>query len=444
MDRLAQLDKQYLWHPFTPMKLWLEDEPVVIDRGEGVYLIDTQGNRYIDGVSSLWCNVHGHNHPVINSHITRQLEKISHSTLLGLASGPSIELAEKLANLAPEGLNRVFYSDAGATSVEIGIKIAFQYWRIKGQSRRQKFVALKQSYHGDTMGSVSIGGIETFHKIFGPMTFAALFAESPHPYRYSGTVDECRESALADMRRILEEHGNEVAAIVVEPLVQGAAGLIVHPAGYLAGVRKLADEFGVLLVVDEVATGFGKTGTIFAHEREGVKPDIFCVAKGLTGGYLPLAATIVSDEVFEPFTGEPLSDTTFYHGHTYTGNALACAAALGCLEVFEKENTLAGLGERISLIEKYLEKMKGFNNVGNVRHCGLMAGVELVEDKDTQANFDSGMRLGANICQVLRSKGVMMRPLGDVLVIMPPLAIPVEVLDDMLETVCEVVSSYFA
>ena len=437
MDDLAQRDKRYIWHPFTPMRLWLDDEPLVIERGNGVYLYDTRGNRYIDGVSSLWCNVHGHGHEHINSAINKQLEKIAHSTLLGLGSGPSIELAQRLVKLAPQGLTKVFYSDSGSTAVEIALKMAFQYWQIVGKPEKRRFIALRDGYHGDTLGAVSVGGIRTFHNIFGPLTFQTFFCDNPHPYRFAGTAEQCLAHSLEHMEHLLKEHGEEVAAIIVEPLVQGAAGVIVHPEGFLSGVRQLADRYNVLLIADEVATGFGRTGTMFACEQEGVNPDIFCIGKGLTGGYLPVAATLASEAIFEAFLGEQVNDATFYHGHTYTGNALGCAAGLASLEVFEKEKTLAGLPGSISLIDKYLEHISRLEYVGDVRQKGMMAAVELVAEKDEKRSFGPELRIGARLCQVMRSKGVILRPLGDVIVIMPPLAISLEQLEEVLVVVSE-------
>lgn len=434
---LENWDKRFLWHPFTPMRLWLEDEQLIIERGEGVYLYDTKGYRYIDGVSSLWCNIHGHNHPHINAAISRQLEKIAHSTLLGLASESSIRLAKKLVDITPQGLTRVFYSDSGATSVEIAIKMAYQYWRNLGQDKKKMFIALKQSYHGDTIGSVSIGGISIYHRIFGSLTFPVEFADCPYPYRFNGTPEQCRDQCLEQMETVLKKNKGQIAAIVVEPLVQGAAGLIVHPKGFLTGVRQLASRHDVLMIADEVATGFGRTGTMFACEQEGVNPDIFCIAKGLTAGYLPLAATLATEKVFEAFLREPWTDTTFYHGHTYTGNALGCAAALASLEVFEREKTLESLADNISLIDKYLQKISDYDFVGDTRRCGMMAGIELVEDKKSKKSFETTRRIGAKVCQLIRNKGVILRPLGDVIVIMPPLSIKKEQLEELLIAVDE-------
>lgn len=436
-NKWQQWDKQYVWHPFTAMGLWLAEEPLVIARGEGVYLIDTEGRRYIDGVSSLWCNVHGHNHPHINAAIQEQLGKIAHSTLLGLTCEPAVELAKRLVEVSPKGLSRVFYSDSGATAVEIALKMAFQYWRNLGQGGRTSFIALKQSYHGDTMGSVSVGGIEIFHRIFGPLTFKAHFTESPHPYRFDGTAAECRDHCLVEMEKVLRQQAGKIAAIVVEPLVQGAAGILVHPAGFLAGAARLAREYDTLLIADEVATGFGRTGTMFACEQEAVEPDLMCVAKGLTGGYLPLAATLASEKVFEAFLREPWIDTTFYHGHTYTGNALGCAAAIASLEVFGQEDTLGQLPGKIELIRRYLGEMAALDYVGDVRQRGIMAGIELVADKGSKRAFEPERRVGARLCQVMRRKGVILRPLGNVLVIMPPLGIELETLEKLLAIITE-------
>jgi len=435
----SQLDRQYVWHPFTAMQGWLDAEPVVIERGEGVYLYDTRGNRYIDGVSSLWCNIHGHQHPHINEAIRKQLDKIAHSTLLGLGSVASIELAERLVSITPQSLTKVFYSDSGATATEIAIKMAFQYWLNKGEKGRTRFLALRNSYHGDTIGSVSVGGIRLLHQIFGPLVFEASFCDCPFPYRFEGTAEECKEYSLGQMEGLLQEFEGRVAAIIMEPLVQGAAGLIMHPEGFLTGVKELAGRYGVLLILDEVAVGFGRTGTMWACTQESVSPDLMCLGKGLTGGYLPVAATLTSQTVFEAFLGEPTGMTTFYHGHTFTGNALGCAAAVASLEVFENEGTLARLPEKISLIDKYLREISELEFVGDVRQRGMMAAVELVADKGTKRGFESGRKMGAKVCQVLRSKGVMMRPLGDVLVIMPPLAIGLGVLEEMLELVKECV-----
>jgi len=430
--KLTELDKKYLWHPFTQMKLWLASEPVIIESGEGFYLTDTEGRRYIDGISSLWCNVHGHKVKKIDDAIKNQLNKIAHSTLLGLTQTKSIELAEKLAAIAPKNLKKVFYSDSGATSVEIALKIAYQYFHNQEQ-KRDKFIALGQSYHGDTIGSVSVGGIELFHSIFRPMLFETYFVPSPFPYRFNGTAEQCRQFSLDKIEELLKKHADNIAAVIVEPLVQGAAGMIVHPKGFLKGVRELTKKYNVLLITDEVATGFGRTGKMFACENEGVQPDIMCLAKGITGGYLPLAATLTTQEIFDAFLGEPEEFKTFFHGHTYTGNALACAAAIASLELFEENKILESLPAKIDLITDYLKKISILDFVGDVRQCGLMAGIEIVKDKKTKESFPYEKLIGAKVCAAMRPKGAMLRPLSDVIVLMPPVAIDLPLLRQLLD-----------
>lgn len=440
-QKLVSADKKYLWHPFTQMSSWLDADPVIIESGDGFYLIDTNGNRYIDGVSSLWCNVHGHRVPKIDQVIRNQLDKISHSTLLGLGQTKSIELAEKLVGIVPQGLEKVFYSDAGATSVEIAIKMAYQYYRNRGEKSKKKFIALTDSYHGDTIGSVSVGGIQTFHRIFGELLFQAEFAPSPHPYRFDGNDEKCRQFSLDKIEQILRNQSENIAAVIAEPLVQGAAGIIVHPAGFLAGLRELTRKYGVLLIADEVATGFGRTGKMFACQHEDVSPDIICLAKGITGGYLPLAATITTTEIFDSFLGEIDEMKTFFHGHTYTGNALACAAAIANLELFEENKVIESLPPKIRLIEEYLKRIENLPNIGNVRQKGLMAGIEIVKDKITRESFSYEKTIGAKLCSAMRSKGAMMRPLSDVIVLMPPVAIDLTTLKNLLDIVVETIEN---
>lgn len=402
---LAADDHRYLWHPFTQQQGWVEEEPIVIESGEGTTLVDTEGRRYIDGVSSLWCNVHGHRHPAIDLAVHQQMQKVAHTTMLGLSHRPAIELAKRLVEIAPSGLTRVFYSDSGSTATEIALKMAFQYWMQNTDSdsgaRRAKFVALKDAYHGDTIGSVSIGGIDLFHSTYRPLLFDTVKAEP---------------GDLADMHRILSENEGEVAAVIMEPLVQGAAGMLMHPPGYLRGVRKLCDQFGVLLVCDEVATGFGRTGSMFACEQEGVSPDLMCVAKGLTGGYMPLAATLATERIYEGFLGRFEEFRTFFHGHTYTGNPLACAAGIATLDVFEQEETMRRLQPKIQLLEQLLEPVARLPHVTDVRQRGFMVGIEL-------GGFDPAERMGHRVTLEARNRGAIIRPLGDVIVLMPPLAI---------------------
>jgi len=438
--KLTELDGKYLWHPFTQMKQWLASEQAVIESGDGFYLIDTEGRRYIDGISSLWCNVHGHRVKKIDDAIKDQLGKVAHSTLLGLAQTRSIEFAERLVAIVPKNLTKVFYSDSGATSVEIALKIAYQYYRNKGK-KKDKFIALRQSYHGDTIGSVSVGGIELFHSIFKPMLFETYFVPSPFPYQFDGSAEQCKQFTLDKIEELLKKHSDKIAAVIAEPLVQGAAGMIVHPKGFLKGVRDLTKKYNVLLIADEVATGFGRTGKMFACENEQVEPDIMCVAKGITGGYLPLAATLATQDIFDAFLGEADECKTFYHGHTYTGNALACAAAIASLELFEENKIIESLPAKIDLIKEYLQKMSALDFVGDVRQCGLMTGIEIVEDKKTKKTFDYKKMIGGKVCAAMRPKGVMMRPLSDVIVVMPPVAIDLQTLRKLLDIVYDTIKN---
>ncbi len=431
---LAERDKQYVWHPFTPMKLWLADEPLVIESGEGFELIDTQGRRYIDGFSSLWCNLHGHRIPEIDEAIREQLGRIAHSTLLGFASPPSIELAERLVRISPPGLDKVFYSDSGATAVEIALKMAYQYYRNIRQPERRRFIALRHSYHGDTIGSVSLGGIDTFHSIFGPLLFETTFVETPNPY-HSPAGAEAAASTLRQIDQTLTEFPGEYCAVVVEPLVQGAAGMLTHPPGFLASVRELTRRHDVLLIADEVATGFCRTGTLFACEQEGVSPDLMCLGKGLTGGYLPVAATLTTRQVFDAFCGEVTEGKTFYHGHTFTGNALGCAAAVASVDRIFATDVLASLPAKIELMRERLGELTDHPHVGDARQCGMMAGVELVRDRDTRKPFEPARGVGAGLCRAARKHGLIIRPLGDVVILMPAPAMDMNTLARMMDAV---------
>lgn len=426
---LKTWDHRHLWHPFTQMRQWMAEDPVIIVRGDGNYLIDVDGRRYLDGVSSLWCNVHGHGRPEINGAIAEQLEKIAHSTLLGLANVPSILLAKKLVEIAPPGLNRVFYSDSGATAVEIALKMAFQYWRLRGEPRKTKFASLVEAYHGDTLGAVSIGYSELFHRFYRPLLFDCVRLPPPHLFRFQQGMSEADAvaRAIVEAQAVLSRHRAELAALIIEPLMQGAAGMWAQPAGYLGALRQLARENDILLICDEVATGFGRTGKMFACEHDGVSPDILCLAKGLSGGYLPLAATLTSEEIFSTFLGEHHELRTFFHGHTYTGNPLACAAALASLEIFTKERTLEHLGRKIFLLAELLNsEIQPLAHVADIRQRGVMVGIELMRDREKKIPYGSAERVGGRVIEEARRRGVILRPLGNVIVLMPPLSITLE------------------
>jgi adenosylmethionine-8-amino-7-oxononanoate aminotransferase len=400
---LAALDRRVLWHPFTQQRGWEEEEPpVLIDHADGTTLFDAGGTAYIDGVSSLWCNVHGHRHPRIDAAVRDQLDRVAHSTMLGLSHPPAVELAARLVELAPPGLMRVFYSDSGSTAVEVALKMAYQQWALRGQPERTKFVCLRGGYHGDTIGSVSVGGIDLFHSLYRPLLFEAHRVEP-------GNAEQ--------LERVLADHGDEIAAVIVEPLVQGAAGILVQPEGYLRAARAITHAHGVPLICDEVATGFGRTGTMFACEQEGVTPDLLCLGKGLTGGYLPLAATLATEAIYEAFLGAFEEFKTFFHGHTFTGNPLGCAAGLASLDVFEEERTLERLQPKIALLAALLERdVARLPAVAEVRRCGFMVGIELAE-------FPLSARIGHQVTLAARRRGAIIRPLGDVVVLIPPLAI---------------------
>jgi len=411
-ELLKQQDKEYIWHPFTQMKDWEHDEPLIIDSGSGIYLKDIDGNVYIDGVSSLWVNIHGHRHPLIDQAVKKQIDQMAHSTLLGLSNTPAVQLAERLVTITPKGLKKVFYSDNGSTAVEIAIKMAYQYWQNTGQTKKTGLVHLANSYHGDTLGSVSVGGIDLFHKVYRGLIFKTI------------TLKGHGWDAVNDLEQLLKKKSSAIAGLVVEPLVQGAAGMLMWPDGALQKMRQLTQKHDVFLIADEVATGFGRTGKMFACQHEGVTPDLLCIAKGITGGYLPLAATLTTQRIYDGFVFDHKQQKTFFHGHTYTGNPLACAAALANLDVFKKERTLTRLAPKIKFLSRKLKTFYDLPLVVDVRQKGFMVGIEL------KGAWDE--RIGAKVCQTVRKYGVILRPLGNVVVLMPPLSITLDELDFLL------------
>ena len=422
-DELRDLDRRHLWHPFTHQSLWAADDAALaITDADGCDLIDSDGRRYVDGVASLWCNVHGHRVPQIDAAIRAQLNRVAHTTLLGLTNEPAVRLAALLVALAPPGLDRVFFADAGACATEVAFKLAVQYWSNVGRPAKRTFVGLADGYHGDTVGAMSVGRSPSFQRAFAPMLFPVHVAPAPYAYRWPTGGDVCRE-ALANVEAILRSRADEIAAIAVEPIVQAAAGILAHPPGFLRGLRELADRYDVLLICDEIAVGFGRTGRMFACEHERVAPDLMCVGKGLTGGYLPLAATLATARIYDAFLGEPWSGRTFFHGHTFTGNPLACAAALASIELFTTNDVLGNVAARAGELASMLARLSSHRFVGDVRQRGLMAGIELVADRATRTPFDPRARVGAALCARVREHGVILRPLGDVITIVPPLAI---------------------
>jgi len=466
--RLAAIDRAHLWHPFTAMRQWRQADPIIIDSAEGDELIDTEGRRYIDGVSSLWCNVHGHRVPEIDQAIRDQLDRVAHSTLLGLASTPSIELAERLVRMAQQlnaarhardlpdrrTLNKVFYSDAGATATELAIKMAVGYQHHTGRPERTTIIAFSGAYHGDTVGAMSVGYCEKFHRPFESLTFRTVFAPAPDvtnapeardidwPWHDESLRLAVRDRCLRQFDNILDRHGDTAAAVMIEPLVQGAAGMVTHPGGFLAGVAQRCAQRGLPLIADEVAVGLCRTGTLLACEQEGVVPDILCLAKGLSGGYLPLAATLCTDEIEEAFCGQTWEHKTLYHGHTYTGNALGCAAALASLDLIAQRDTCAQVRRHADRIAAALETLRDHPNVGDVRQRGVMVGLDLVASRRPRRPFDPLASVGDALCAAARPRGLIIRPLGDTVILNPMPGMKGDTLERMMQIVVQTIRTF--
>jgi adenosylmethionine-8-amino-7-oxononanoate aminotransferase len=418
-----------------------EYEPLVIEKAEGCWLTTTDGRRLLDGVASLWCNVHGHRHPHIDAAVRDQLGRVAHVTTLGISCDTTERLAQRLVEITPGDLSHVFFSCDGSSSVEAAIKMAFQYWQQRDDPRPSKtnYLALASAYHGDTTGAVSLGGIKYFHQLFAPILFSPIRGPVPCTYRLPDGVT--RSSALDHyagmIESLLKQHHETLAAVVVEPLVQGAAGMITHPEGLLKKIRELCDQYEVLLVCDEVATGFGRTGRLFACEQESVTPDILCLGKGLTGGYLPMAATIARPHVYDAFLAPAAASHQFFHGHTYAGNPLAAAAAIASIQLFQREELVGSVDRKADRLRGRLGQLKDHPNVGDIRGRGLMVGIELVIDREQKESFDPTAQIGRKVCQRAIDHGVWIRPLGDVIVLMPPLVAGDDELDFLADAVIE-------
>ncbi|ARU59791.1 adenosylmethionine--8-amino-7-oxononanoate transaminase [Tumebacillus avium] len=438
---LSEKSKKYLWNPFTQMQGYNADQPLIIESAQGVKLRDVTGREYYDGVSSVWLNVHGHNVPELNEAITAQLGKIAHSTLLGMANVPAIELAEQLVQIAPPGLAKVFYSDSGATSVEIAIKMAFQYWQHNGQPEKRSFVTMNNAYHGDTIGAVSVGAIDIYHKAYSSLLFQSYRVDYPYCYRcpLGKDLSDCAFACLQQVESLLQEKGQEIAAFIIEPIVQGASGIITMPEGFLKRLRELCTTYDVLMICDEVATGFGRTGKMFACEHDGVTPDLMCVAKGLTGGYLPVAATLATDEIYDAFLGGYEEKKTFFQGHSYTGNQLGCAVALANLELFRERDLVTDVARKSEHLAARLAMLGERKYVGDIRQRGLMAGIELVKDKASKTEYDWSEKIGLVVSRRACELGMILRPLGNVVVFMPPLGSTITELDEMTDILIQAI-----
>jgi adenosylmethionine-8-amino-7-oxononanoate aminotransferase len=453
--KLIALDKKNIWHPFTQMADWTADDPcrpLIIDSAKGNYLCDVDGKKYLDGVSSLWVNNLGHANPKIDKAVKKQLDKVSHTTFLGLTHKPAIDLSEKLLNILPKHFKKVFYSDNGSTAVEAALKMAYQFWKFKG-SKRPAFLTLKNAYHGDTIGAVSVGGNDLFHSTFKPLLFKALFAPSPFCYKcpYRGKeisfdnkaktfkehckIAGCKGECITETENILKKYAKDIAAAVIEPENQAAAGMIIMPAGYAAQYSALCKKYNVLLIADEVATGFGRTGKMFAIEYSKIEPDFICLSKGITGGYMPLAATVTTDEIYNSFLGKYEEFKTFFHGHSYTANPLACAAANAVIDIFKSDGILQKLQPKINFLKNELCLLSKHAKTGNIRHLGVMAGIDIVKNKKTGKPYDYKLKTGAKICALMRKDAIIIRNLGDTLVLFLPLTITIAEISKIIKSI---------
>jgi len=442
-QRVREIDRRHLWHPYTQMKDYEDRDPPVITHGRGLKLYAADGREFYDTISSWWCNLHGHLHPALNRALVEQLERLEHVHFAGFTHPYAAEVVERLLRFLPPTLTRFFFSDNGSTAVEVALKMAFQFWQNRGETRRTRFLALKEAYHGDTLGAVSVGGVDLFFRLYRPLTFEALRAPAPYCYRCPENPERrftleasrpaCGLSCLSALEEILSAHAEEVCAVIVEPRLLAAGGMLVYPAEYLRGLRALCDRYRVLLIFDEVATGFGRTGTMFAFESAGVVPDLLCLSKGLTAGYLPLALTVTTEEVFQAFYADWREGKTFYHGHTFTANPLACAVAAANLRLFEEERPLEkGRGVREFFHRRLRELFSDRPYVGDIRYLGYVGAVELVRDRGTAEPFPPERRLGFQIYMASLEEGLVLRPLGDVIYWFLPLCVTEEELEDLL------------
>jgi len=436
MNEWIEKDLRYIWHPYTQMKDCQNLPPVLIERAEGIKLYDADGNFYYDTISSWWCNIHGHNHPKINQAIKKQLDSLEHVLFAGFTHKTAIILAEKLVSITPRNLTKVFYSDNGSTSTETALKMSFQYWQNTGKKNKTKFVSLDKAYHGDTLGAMSVGGVEEFNKLFSPLFLPSFKVQSPYCYRCPMGKEKgrCDIDCIGPLAETVKNNSGQIAALILEPLVMGAAGMIVYPKEYLERAAAIVKKYNVHLILDEVATGFGRTGKMFACEHASVEPDFICLSKGITAGYLPLAATLTTDEIYQAFYDDYKNRKTFCHGHTYTANPVACAAAIASLEIFDRQNSLDKAGRIVPILRDGIEKFASLRFVGDLRHIGLIAGIEIVKDKKSKTPFEANERIGYQIYKKGLENKLLLRPLGNVVYLFLPLCVTKQDLTSILDT----------
>ena len=444
-EQILELDRLHIWHPCTQHKDHEILPPIPIARGEGVFLIDIDGNRYIDGVSSWWVNLFGHNHPRLNRALAQQASRIAHHIFAGFTHEPAAELARRLCEAAPGDLNRVFFADNGSAAVEVALKMSFQFWQQSGRPRKTRFVSLTEAYHGETLGALSVGGCDLYRDIYRPILLEGFQVQGPDCFRcpYGRSRGDCEAECFEAMETLVAAGHEEIAAVIIEPLIQGAAGMRIYPPVYLRRLRDLCSRFEVHYIADEIAVGFGRTGKMFANEHAGVAPDMMCLSKGITGGYLPLSVTLTTEEIYRAFYDDYSTMKAFLHSHSYTGNPLACALAVETMKVFEEEKILESLPTRTAVLDRWADLFAALPHVGEFRRFGMVAAVELVENKEGKTPFPWQERRGWAVFRRALTKGALLRPLGNVVYFMPPLTISSQELERLLEIAFESIVEVF-
>ena len=446
MNSYVEKDLKYIWHPCSQMKDYEELNPIVIEKGEGVWLYDIDGNRYLDCISSWWTNTLGHSNKRINEAIKKQIDSIEHVIFANFSNKPAIELAEKLVEITPDKLTKVFFSDNGSSAVEIALKMSFHYNMQKGNTKKRRFVALSDAYHGETLGALSVCDIDEFNVVYKPLLLDTFRVEGPDCYRckYGFNRDSCNAECFEDMKKCLTENHKYISAVIVEPMVQGAAGMKIYSPIYLKKLRELCDKYDVHLIADEIAMGFGRTGEMFACNHAQISPDFMCLSKGISAGYMPMSVVMTTDEIYDQFYGDYKERKSFIHSHTYSGNAMGCAIALENLKIFEEDNIIKNNKEKGRLIRKLtLEKAEGLNHVGEVRSIGMITAIEIVKDKESKVSYPWEMRVGYEIYKIALKKGLVLRPIGNVLYFIPPYIINKEEIEFMVNTCFESIEDYF-